>query len=265
MSAFRAVLSRELRILLGTPLAWTALSAFSLVTALLFWLELLSFEVAQQRAMAVGDPALLSLLDFNDLLLGSVLVHAQVLLLFIVPLLTMRLFADEAHKGTLDFLLASPASDMAVVLGKLAGVVVILLAAGALLLVYPVLLQVFGRAAVQGDGVVDWPQAILGILGLVACGTLSAALGAAVSASTSSPSSAALVTALALVALWLAGSAAPSLEGAAGPVLHWLAPASHLERATRGVLALADVAYFASGTLGLVVVTWRLHAARRRA
>lgn len=264
MSAFRAVLSRELKILLGTPLAWTALAAFSLVTALLFWLELLSFEVAQQRAMAVGDAALLSLLDFNDLLLGSVLLHAQVLLLFIVPLLTMRLFADEAHKGTLDYLLASPASDVAVVLGKLAGVVVVLLAAGALLLVYPALLQLFGRAVVQGDGVVDWPQALLGIAGLLACGTLSAALGAAVSASTASPSSAALVTALALVALWLAGSAAPSLDSAAGQVLHWLAPASHLERMTRGVLALADVAYFSSGTAGLLLVTVRLYSSRRR-
>lgn len=263
MSAFRAVLARELRVLLGTPLAWSALAAFSLVTALLFWLELLSFEVAQQRATAVGDPALLSLLDFNDLLFGSVIVHAQVLFLFIVPLLTMRLFADEAHKGTLDFLLASPASDVAVVLGKLAGVVLVLCAAGALLLVYPALLAVYGRAVVHGDGVVDWPQAVAGVGGLVACGTLSAALGAAISAATSSPSSAALVTALALVALWLAGSAAPAIEGGAGAVLYWIAPASHLERFARGVVALADVVYFVSGTLGLVVVTWRLHARRR--
>lgn len=263
MSACRAVFVRELRILLGTPLAWSALAAFSLVTALLFWLELLSFEVAQQRAMAVGDPALLSLLDFNDLLFGSVIVHAQVLFLFIVPLLTMRLFADEAHKGTLDFLLASPASDLAVVVGKLLGIFAILCAAGALLLVYPVLLVAFGRAVVQGDGVVDWPQAFAGIAGLVACGTLSAALGGAVSAATSSPSSAALVTALVLVALWLAGSAAPSIEGAGGAVLYWIAPASHLERFARGVVTLADCVYFASGTAGIVVVTWRVHARRR--
>lgn len=264
MSAFVAVFARELRVVFLTPLAWVALGAFSLVTALLFWLELLSFEVAQQRALAVHDPALLRLLDFNDLLLGSVLNHAQVLLIFVVPLLTMRLFADEERQGTLDLLLSAPVRTSVVVAAKIAGVIMVVAVAGALLLVYPALLQVFGKAVVQGDGVVDWAQALSGVLGVVLCGTLYAALGASISAAAGSPSSAALVTALALVGLWFAGSAAGGLEGLAAPVLAWMAPASHVERFARGVLTLPDLVYFLSGTLAFAAITHRLFDARRR-
>jgi ABC-2 type transport system permease protein len=264
MSAFRGIVGRELRIMFTTPLAWVALSAFSLVTALLFWLELLSFEVAQQRALTVNDPALLSLLDFNDLLLGSVLNHAQVLLIFVVPLLTMRLFADEARQGTLDLLLSAPVKTGTLVVAKLAGVFVVIGLAGALLLLYPALLAVFGRAVVQGDGVVDWAQALSGIAGVVLCGFLYASLGACISASTSSPSSAALVTALVLVGLWFAGSAASGLEGLAGPVLAWLSAGPHVERLARGIVSLPDFVYFASGTAAFAVVTHRLVDARRR-
>ncbi len=265
MSAARAVLGRELRVVFTTPLAWAALGAFSLVTALLFWLELLSFEVAQQRALAVNDPQLLALLDFNDLLIGSVLNHAQVLLIFVVPLLTMRLFADEARQGTLDFLLAAPMRTWSLVLGKIGSVVVVVVAAAAVLLVYPALLQVFGRAVVQGDGIVDWAQVASGLLGVILCGTLYAALGAALSAATNSPSAAALVTALALVALWFGGSAAPGLAGSAGNVVAWVAPASHLERLARGVVAVPDLVYFLGGTAALAFITTRLVDARRRA
>lgn len=265
MRPFLAVLGRELRVVFTTPVAWVALGAFSLVTALLFWLELLSFEVAQQRALAVNDPALLRLLDFNDLLLGSVLNHAQVLLIFVVPLLTMRLFADEARQGTLDLLLAAPVRTGVIVGAKLAGVVVVVLCAGGLLLVYPLLLQMFGQAVVQGDGVVDWAQALTGVAGVVLCGTLYAAVGASISAGTSSPSAAALVTALALVGLWFAGSAAGGLDGLAGLVLAWMAPASHVERFARGVLASPDLVYFLAGTAAFAAITHRLFDARRRA
>jgi hypothetical protein len=118
---------------------------------------------------------------------------------------------------------------------------------------------------VQGDGVVDWAQAASGLAGVVLCGTLYAALGAAVSAATQSPSTAALVTALALVALWFGGSAAGGLEGVAGAVVGWIAPSSHIERLARGLVALPDLVYFASGTLSLAFVTVRLVDKRRRA
>ena len=265
MAGMRAVLVRELRAVFTTPLAWSALGAFSLVTALLFWLELLSFEQAQERALAVNDPQLLALLDFNDLLLGSVLNHAQVLLIFVVPLFTMRLFADEARQGSLDLLLSSPVRTSAVVAGKIGSVVVVVVAAGALLLVYPLLLQVFGRAVIDGDGVVDWAQAVSGVLGVVACGALYASLGAAISASTASPAAAALVTALVLVGLWFGGSAASGLEGIAGPALSWLAPQSHVERLARGIVALPDLVYFASGVGALSFITALQFDARRRA
>jgi ABC-2 type transport system permease protein len=264
MTALRGILTRELQAVFFTPLGWIALGAFTLVASLLFWLELLSFEVMQQRAMALGDPALLSLLDFNDLLIGSVLLHAHVLLIFVVPLLTMRLFADEERQGTLDMLLAAPVRTSTIVAGKLLGVAVVVVAAALLLLVYPALLAWLGRAAVEGDAVVDWAQVVLGVAGVVATGVLYGAIGAAISASTSSPTTAGLLSALLLVGLWFVGGAAGGLEGSGGAVLAWLAPTSHMERLTRGVLTVADAGYYFIGTLAFAMLSARLLEARRR-
>lgn len=265
MRAFTGILKRELLSTFAAPLAWVALGAFSLVTALLFWLELLAFEVQQQRATALGDPALLALLDFNDLLLGSTLMHAQVLLIFIVPVMTMHLLAEEQRSGTLDFLLASPVRPSVIVAAKLASLAIFLAAACALLLVYPVLLALFGRAVVEGDGVVDWGQVLLGVAGVFATGLLYASLGLAVSSATSSPAAAALVTALLLVGMWFLGGASGGVPGAGGELLAWLAPASHLERGVRGVLALSDLVYFASGTAAFALGAVALLESRRRA
>ncbi|MCC7070791.1 MAG: ABC transporter permease subunit [Deltaproteobacteria bacterium] len=265
MRAFLGILRRELIGTFATPLAWVALGAFSLVTALLFWLELLAFEVQQQRATALGDPAILALLDFNDLLIGSTLLHAQVLLIFVVPVLSMRLIAEEAQRGTLDALLAAPVRTSVIVSAKLASLAVFLAVATALLLVYPALLALLGRAVVEGDGVVDWGQTLLGLAGVFATGLVYAALGLAVSAASTSPAGAALLSALILVALWFLGGAAAGMTGVGGALLAWLSPASHLERGVRGVLTLGDLAYYASGTLALTVAAGALVDGRRRA
>lgn len=264
MRPFVALLVRELRVVFFTPLAWAALGAFSLLTALLFWLELLSFEVAQQRALIVNDPALLRLLDFNDLLIGSVLTHAQMLLLFVVPLFTMRLYADELRQGTLDMLLGAPVRTATLVAAKWTGATVVVLGLGATLMVYPALLALFGKAVVQGDGVVDWAQAVVGIGAVVMTGAAYAALGGCISAAVSSPSTAALTTALALVGLWFGGSAAQGLEGSAGVVLSWMAPMTHMERLARGMVTLPDVVYFATFPMACAALTVRVLDARRR-
>jgi ABC-2 type transport system permease protein len=265
MRAFLGILRRELTASFATPLGWVALGAFSLVTALLFWLELLDFEVQQQRATAIGDPAILALLDFNDLLIGSTLVRAQALLIFVVPVMTMRLFAEEHKSGALDFLLAAPVRSSVVVLAKLASLAVFLLAVCALLLVYPALLALLGRTVVQGDGVIDWGQALCGIAGVLATGLLYAAFGLAVSAGTSSPAAAALFTALTLVAVWFLGGASGGVPGDGGALLAWLAPSSHLERGVRGVLALSDVVYFTTGIAAFSACAVALVESRRRA
>jgi ABC-2 type transport system permease protein len=264
VSAVRAILGRELRIAFTTPLAWTALGAFALVTALLFWLQLLAFEGSQTRALALDDKNLLSMLDFNELLLGSVYGHAQLLLVFLVPVFTMRAFADEARQGTLDLLASAPVTTTQLAFGKLLGAVAIVAAASLVLLVYPALLAIFGRAVVEGDGVVDWPQAFTGVLGFFLVGAVYASIGTLLSSASSSPAGAAMVTVLVLMGLWLAGNAALAVEGALGHALAWLAPSSHLERFVRGVVAVSDVTYFASFIAACAIGAQRVLEARRR-
>ena len=90
---FVGVARRELTVMFTSPLAFIAVAVFTLLTALLFWLQLLQFEATQTRVLRLNDPSITALLDFNDLLLAPVFLFAQIVLLFIAPLLCMRLFA----------------------------------------------------------------------------------------------------------------------------------------------------------------------------
>jgi ABC-2 type transport system permease protein len=264
VTPFLGILRRELTVALSSSVALVALGAFWVMSAVTFWLGLSAFEVAQQRALATNDPEVIALLDVNDVLLGSVLVQAQVLLLFVVPLLTMRAFASEHEKGTADLLYASPASTMQIVLGKLAGTWALLALVCGSLAAYPVLVSALGRPVTQGDVVVDAGQMLVGLLGVFLVGAVYAGVGLVASAATRSAAAAALATTVFLVALWFIGGAAPTLDGSAAALLGWLAPASHLERLVRGSVALADLGYFASLIVGTAALAHRLVDARRQ-
>ena len=265
MTALFGIVRRELRVAMTSSVALVAMGAFWVMSAVTFWLGLSAFEVAQQRALATNDPDLIALLDVNDVLLGGVLLQAQVLLLFVVPVLTMRAFASEDEKGTADLLYASPASTATLVFGKLLSAWVLLLLVCLTLAVYPVLVAVLGRPVTPGDVVVDAGQMVVGIAGVFLVGACYAGVGLAASAATRTASAAALITTVLLVALWFVGGAAPALDGSAAALLGWLAPASHLERLVHGAVAFADVVYFLSITVGTAAMTHRLVHARRQA
>lgn len=247
MTALWGVLKRDVRIAFTTPTAWIVVFAFTLITSLLFWMQLLQFEGALQRALELKQRDVLALLDFHELVLGGVWMHVQELLLFLMPLLTMRAFADEKRQGTLDLLLASPARTWQLVAGKIGAVVVIVLCLCAILLVYPCVLAWLGHSATPGESVIDAGAVASGLCGVLLTGALYASVGVLFSSLTSSATVAALLTFLTLAFLWFMGGASGALDGTLGVVLSALSPASHMERFVRGAVALVDVTYFVTG------------------
>jgi len=165
----------------------------------------------------------------------------------LAALLALRAFAEEERSGTLELLLTSPVRLWQVALGKLLGVVGVLIAAIAATVVCPLLIASMGNP--------DAGPIMTGYLGLFLVGVGFLALGLAVSATTPNPLVAAAGTAAVLVALWLAGVLAGGLGGRPHVVLQYLSPTSHVTGFLRGTLAVTDVAYFLSMTVvGLVGV-----------
>jgi ABC-2 type transport system permease protein len=239
--AFWAIAKRELQLLWHGPTGPVLLAAWIFFTGALFLLELTSFEDAQQRALVLDDPAILALLDFNALLLASLGSHVLVLLLFVVPLLAMRLFAGESSASA--WLLSAPVGPVTLVLGKLSGAGAVLQAMLLWLLVFPALLSLLGQGG--HDGVVDWRHVLWMWVGLVWVAALYLAVCGALGVWLDSALGAALLGFLVLLGLWLLAGAAPLVPGTLGAVLAFASPASHVEGFLRGTFIAADVAFFA--------------------
>ncbi|MDP2340049.1 MAG: ABC transporter permease subunit [Deltaproteobacteria bacterium] len=238
-----AIAMRELRLLLLSPSGALLLSVWTFLMGALFLLELSAFEQAEQRALQLGDPALLALLDFNDLLLASVQNHLVVVLLFLGPLIGARLFADGP---TRDWLLHAAPSLAQLVAGKLVAGALVVLALVSCTFGLTLFLALAGQGA-QGEAVaVDVGQSLLAFITLFLAGTSFVAVAAVVAARSSAPLAAALGSFLLLLVLWLLPGSAALLGPTLGEVAVFLSPASHVENGLRGVLSSGDVLWFVS-------------------
>jgi ABC-2 type transport system permease protein len=234
----------ELHRLLISPLAWGLLAAIQLIMAWAFLTHVELFLNLQPRLSGIPNAP-----GITDLVVGPTLGSAAIVLLFFLPLLTMRLFAGERAQGTLTLLLAAPITSAQMVLGKYLGAV-------AYLLLLIVLISAMPLSLLLG-GSLDFGQLASGLLGLLLIGALFVAIGLAFSTFTVQPGGAA-VGALALLGLlWMIGSQENS------GVLAYLGLLKHYQPFLSGLVRSADLAYFALGILAaLTIAIWRLELSR---
>lgn len=235
MSGAVAVLRKELREAFATPVAFAALAVFWAVTGYFF-----SFNLFFVHAVHMVTA-------FHNM---------SILLLLVLPLLTMRVFAEENKAGTAELLMTLPLGEWAIVLGKFAAafLLLVLMLAGTATAVIP--LALFGRP--------DLGPILGGYLGILLLGTAYVAIGLLVSSVSRNQFTAALVTWAALVLLWFADYAAildalPRLT----PVLAHLSFSVHYVDLIRGVLDLGSVVYFLSLVAASLVATAQLLRWRR--
>ncbi len=149
-----AIAAHELRRLFRSPLAWIALAVATFVLGFVF-LSLTDAYLTriQPRAAARPDAP-----GATDQVAAPLLLWAGLLLLVVVPMIAARSFAEERQRGSIQLLLAAPASALQVVLGKFLALQVFLALAVAATALLPALLGL-GTSP-------DWGRLAAGILGL---------------------------------------------------------------------------------------------------
>jgi ABC-2 type transport system permease protein len=240
---------KELRLMFASPLAWVVLAFLQLVFAWVFLSRLQTFlDVQPQLAMSPNAPGL------TEIVAAPLFGTAAIVLLMVVPLLSMRLVAEERRGQTLPFLMSAPLSITQIVLGKFLALLLFLAAAVALLVLMCFALYVGGRLDVGLVG-----TNALGLLLL--CGSF-AAVGLYLSCLTAQPLVAAVGTFAVLLGLWLINISTSD----PGSLLHVLSLIQHYESFSRGLLVLKDVAYYiVLITLFVLLSIRRLDADRLRA
>jgi ABC-2 type transport system permease protein len=233
-AATLAVLRKELRLLFLTPVAWVFLAASLFLGGLFFVVAVTTVGEASLRAT---------------------LPNVAVVLIFLLPLVTMRQIAEEDRAGTLELVMTAPVPLSALIVGKWLAVLALATAFLAGTLPWVAVL------ALGGDP--DPGPIVTSYLGLVACAGAFAAAGLFASSLTRDPMLAGVLGVLFLLPWWLAGASRDLAPVSLQPALDRLSLVEHLRSFAGGVLDTADVAWFAGFCALFLLFTWRSLESRR--
>ena len=160
----------------------------------------------------------------------------------VIPVLTMRVMAEERRSGTLEMLITLPVKDHEVILGKFLGTWLVILLLIATTLFFPLLMFKFWNF-----GALDWGPIKAGYLGLVFYSAAAVALGLFISSLTESQIIAFFVTWVVLLVLHLVQQLVPVIDNeTARTALNFISFDSRLSPFTRGLITVRDLVYFAS-------------------
>jgi len=171
----------------------------------------------------------------------------EFLFVFIVPLLTMKTFAEEKAAGTMEFLMTTPTTNTAIVLGKYLGGLVFFTLIIILTSAYYLLIEYFGSP--------DRMAVLAGYGGVWLEGALFIAIGLLISSLTRSQIVAAICSYVALFILYFSMSFIQYTQGTAEIVIRYVSTLSHAENFGVGLITTADMVYYLSGIMFCLVLT----------
>jgi ABC-2 type transport system permease protein len=195
--------------------------------------------------------------NVNQSMIRPLLSNTMVLILFLLPMVTMRTYSEEKRSGTIELLLTSPLTDVEIVFGKFLGAMGMYAGLLAVTAVYMVILFVSGNPALV--------PLLVGYLGLLLFGGGFIALGLFISSLTSNQMVAGAASFVVFLLLWIISwfgdAGGPTLSA----VLRYLSITEHFEDFARGVIDTKHVVFYLSIiTFGLFLATRSVDSDRWR-
>jgi ABC-2 type transport system permease protein len=227
---------KEIRSYFASPVAYVLLAAFLALAGYFFYALLSAFNETLRIYSMMRNPEMLSRFNLNQMVIVPLLHNMSVLLIFIVPAITMRMFPEEKRSGTYELLLTSPVRVGEIVFGKVLGGLVLVLLMVALSGLFGALLLSYGNPEV--------PMMLAGYLGLVLMGVVFLALGTLISSFTDNVVVAYVGTLFALLVLYTVGWLAETLPGATGGLVRYVSITEHFQQLTKGIIDTRDLVYF---------------------
>jgi ABC-2 type transport system permease protein len=234
-----AIVGKELRSYFVSPIAYVVLTGFLLLGGWFFFNLLSRFNLLLSLYLQMqqgGEAA--NRLNLNDYVVSPLMHNLAIVLVILVPMITMRAYAEEKKGGTYELLLTSPVRTGEIVLGKfLASFLFICIMIG-LTGVYPAILMKFGNPEI---GVIA-----SGYLGLILLATVFVAVGLLTSSLTENQIIAAVSGLVATLLLYIIGWPAETAGDVLGPLLRYLSVTEHFAEMVRGIINTRSLVYFLS-------------------
>ena len=247
------VFKKEMRLYFGSPVAYVVFAFFLLISGWFFSQIFLYYSDISMRSFM--QPGMGQNLNITENVMRPLLTNMSVVLLFLLPMVTMRLFAEEKKSGTIELLLTYPVRDGEVMAGKYVAALVLYILLLVLTLLYPSLIAYFTR--------VEWGPMLTGYLGLLLIGGTFLAVGLFISSLTENQIVAGFGTFGVLLAFWVIGWGADSAAGTLRTVLQYLSVTDHMDTFTRGIIDTKDLVYYVSAIALALFLTLRSLESKR--
>ena len=247
------IFKKEKRLYFTSPVAYVVVTIFLLIAGYFFYSIFAFFTLASMQSAM--NPAMARDLNVTDSVMRPLFSNVSVILLLLLPLLTMRLFAEERRSGTIELLLTFPVRDGAVLVGKYLAAFALYAIMLGLTVLYPGIVAYFAR--------LETGPVFTGYLGLLLMGAAFIAVGIFTSSLTENQIVAAITTFGTLLIFWILGWSADYAGGAVGRVLQHLSILEHNESFAKGVLDTKDIIYYLNFTILALFLALRSLEARR--
>jgi ABC-2 type transport system permease protein len=247
MGGSYAVFRKEIANFFASPIAYAVAGSFLLISGFFFYANMSFMSMVSLQASS--SPMLAQRINLTDVVVRPFIQNMSIILLFVMPLLTMRLFSEEKKSGTIELLQTYPISDSGVMAGKYLAswlLLVIILASTS-----PCLLLLFGI------GPPDPGPVIGGYLGLLLMGAAFMALGMFLSSLTENQIVAAALTFGAALLFWILSWSSSFTGETVGAIIKQLSILEHLDALDKGIVALSDVTFFVLFTAFFLFLTLR--------
>ena len=251
-----AVAGKELQAYFHSPIAYLVMTVWTFLVGLIFYLSVGEYVNYSFRMEAMGGGQPLPSLN-EAIVRGMLQGFLMVVLLFMIPLITMRLYAEEKRSGTIELLLTSPLTDLEIILGKFLGALTLYGILVALTFLYVGVLFIYGNPSAK--------PLLANAAGMLLYGAALLALGMWVSTFTRNQIIAGVVSMVAFLVLYIFNWPSMFLDNKVVQIMASMAITTHIENFSKGVIQLSDVVYYLSVVvLGIFLTARSVEALKGR-
>jgi ABC-2 type transport system permease protein len=229
-----AIFKRELLSYFITPIAYMVIGLFILVNSVYYYIGNINGQS--------GD-------------ITSLLGSMGIILLFIVPILTMRTISEDRKNGIEVLLNTSTVTIYGVIFGKYLATLVVFLSMAFITLIYPIILCAFTHISI--------PFLVSGYIGFILLGAAMISVGVFVSSLTENQVVAAVISFITLLILLVMQPLAFYFGGISAKILNWFSLFSRYEDFNRGILSLGTIVYYLSFSFLFLFVAIQIMEKRR--
>ena len=240
------ICQKELKSYFASPIAYLLMAFFGLIFGFGFYTASRDFVRFSFQAQMMGQQ---QPMNVNEQIIRPLLGFASTIALFLVPMISMRLFAEEKRTGTIELLLTSPVSDIEIILGKWLGAMLLYLCVLGMAVLNLAMLFMWGKP--------DLKPVLVALLGLVLQGGCLLAIGTFISTTTRNQIIAGGVTFFVCLLLWLLSWFTAFESSAVSSVVNYLSIITHFENFGKGVLSTKDVIFYLSMIFFALFITAR--------